>query len=111
MKLQTKKVGNVIVVYLTGRLDVQLSVLIEKEIHQLIQTEPTCHLLLNLSDIKYMSSSGIRIFVSTTRILKETERKLKLCNLSEPVKKIFEIVELLDMFDVYYSEESAIKDF
>ncbi len=111
MQLQTKKIGNIIVIYLTGRLDVQLSISIEKEIHQLIQSEPGCHMLLNLADVKYMSSSGIRIFVSTMRILKENSKMLKLCNLNEPVKKIFEIVELLDMFEVYDTEEEAINTF
>lgn len=111
MKLQPKKFDNIIVLYLTGRLDVQSSIHIEKEINQLIQSEPYCHLLLDLADVKYMSSSGIRIFVSTMRILKENDKKMKLCNLSDSVKKIFEVVELLDMFDVYESQDEAIKSF
>jgi anti-sigma B factor antagonist len=109
--MRLKKINNIIVINLTGRLDVQISLNIEKEIYKLIQSEPGYHLLLNLEEVKYMSSSGIRIFVSTMRILKENEKKLKLCNLSDSVKKIFEVVELLDMFDVYDSEEEAVKNF
>jgi anti-sigma B factor antagonist len=111
MSLQLKKINNIIIIPLSGRLDVQLSINLEKEIHQLIQSEPDCHIVLNLSDVKYMSSSGIRIFVSTMRLLKENSKRLKLCNLNEPVKKIFEIVELLDMFDIYNTEEEAIESF
>jgi anti-sigma B factor antagonist len=111
MPLQIKKINNIIILSLTGRLDVQYSIHIENEIYQLIQDEKDYHFLLNLADVSYMSSSGIRIFVSTMRILKETGRKLKLCSLSEPVRKIFEIVELLDMFDVYNNEEEAIRAF
>jgi len=111
MKPQTKKIGNIIEVFLTGRLDVQTSVIIEKEIHELIQSDPGSHILLNLAEVKYMSSSGIRIFVSTMRILKGSGRKLRLCNLSDSVKKIFEVVELLDMFGVFDSEEEALKSF
>ncbi len=111
MELKTKKVNNVIVVYLTGRLDVHLSADVEKEINKIINNEPTCHLLLNLSDVEYMSSSGLRIFVSTMRILKESKRKLYLCNMNSAVKKIFEVVELMDMFDIYEAEEEALKSF
>jgi anti-sigma B factor antagonist len=111
MGLQTRKVNNIIIIPLSGRLDVQVSINLEKEIHQLIQSEPDCHIILNLSDVKYMSSSGIRIFVSTMRVLKEKSKKLTLCNLNEPVRKIFEIVELLDMFEVYNNEEEAIGSF
>lgn len=109
MKLRSKTYDNIIILYLTGRLDVQNSIQIEKEINHIIQKEHNYHLLLNLEDVRYMSSSGIRIFVSTMRLLNGKNKKLKLCNLSNSVKKIFEVVELLDMFEVYDSEEEAIK--
>jgi len=111
MNLNIKRVGNVIVVYLVGRLDVHLSAEIEKEINKIIQNETDTHLLMNLNDVEYMSSSGLRIFVSTTRILKEQKRMLKLCNMNNAVKKIFEVVELMDMFDIYDTEEEALTYF
>ena len=111
MNLNIKRVDNVVVVYLPGRLDVQLSAEIEKEINKIIQNEPDMHLLMNLQNVEYMSSSGLRIFVSTMRILKEQKRMLKLCNMNNAVKKIFEVVELMDMFDIYDSEEEALKSF
>jgi anti-anti-sigma factor len=111
MNLKTKKVDNAVVIYLSGRLDVHLSAEIEKEINTIIQTESDCHLLLNLKDVEYMSSSGLRIFVSTMRILKEAKRKLKLCEMNNAVKKIFEVVELMDMFDIHDTEDDAIKSF
>jgi anti-anti-sigma factor len=111
MDLKTKKVNNIIVIYLAGRLDVHLSADIEKEINKIINDETSSHLLLNLRDVEYMSSSGLRIFVSTMRILKETKRKLKLCNMNNAVKKIFEVVELMDMFDIYDNEEDALQSF
>jgi len=111
MNLNIKRVDKVVVVYLAGRLDVHLSAEIEKEINKIIQNEPDMHLLMNLQNVEYMSSSGLRIFVSTMRILKEQKRMLKLCNMNNAVKKIFEVVELMDMFDIYDSEEEALKSF
>ncbi len=111
MNLNIKRVDNVVVVYLAGRLDVHLSAEIEKEINKIIQNESDMHLLMNLQNVEYMSSSGLRIFVSTMRILKEQKRMLKLCNMNNAVKKIFEVVELMDMFDIYDSEEEALKTF
>ena len=111
MELKTKKVGNVIIVYLNGRLDVHLSADVEKGINKIIKEGPECHLLLNLYDVEYMSSSGLRIFVSTMRILKDNKKKLKLCNINSAVKKIFEVVELMEMFDIYDSEQAALEAF
>ena len=111
MELNLKKSGNAVIIYLEGRLDVHLSADIEKEINKLISAESASHFVLNLKDVEYMSSSGLRIFVSTMRILKETNRKLKLCNINSAVKKIFEVVELMDMFDIHESESDALESF
>ncbi len=111
MNLKTKKIDHVIEIFLSGRLDVQLSAEIEKEIHNIIKSEPQSHLLLNLKEISYLSSSGIRIFISTMRLLKETKRKLKICSMDNEAKKIFEVVELMDMFEIFNTEEEAIKSF
>ncbi len=109
MNLNLKKLDNTVIIYLEGRLDVHLSADIEKEINKLIESDPASSLLLNLKDVEYMSSSGLRIFVSTMRILKESNRKLVLCNMNNAVKKIFEVVELTDMFDIFNTEDEALK--
>jgi len=108
MEFKTKKVDNNVVIYLSGRLDVHLSADTEKTINELIKSESTSNFVLNLNDVEYMSSSGLRIFVSTMRVLKESKRKLALCSMNNAVKKIFEVVELTDMFDIFSSEEEAI---
>jgi len=108
MELRTKKANKAMIIYLSGRLDVHLSADIEKEINTIIKDYPDLNLVLNLEDVEYMSSSGLRIFVSTMRILKDNNKKLKLCNINSAVKKIFEVVELMDMFDVYENENLAV---
>ena len=108
MDLNVKKVENNIIIYLTGRLDVHLSADTEKAINELIKSESNSNFVLNLKDVEYMSSSGLRIFVSTMRILKEGKRKLALCNMNTAVKKIFEVVELTDMFDIFDTEDEAV---
>ncbi len=108
MEMKTKKVGNNLVIYLEGRLDVNLSAEIEKGINSIISENPESNVCLNLKEIEYMSSSGLRIIVSTMRILKEQNRVLVLCNMNRAVEKIFEVVELTDMFDIFDSEDDAL---
>ena len=43
--------------------------------------------------------------------LKDNDRKLKLCCINSAVKKKFEVVELMDMFDIYESEKEALDSF
>src|SRR5262245_57214749 len=105
MNLKTKENGENLIVYLTGRMDVHLASETENELNELIKKHAGKNVVLNLDDVEYMSSSGLRVFVSLMRVLKEGNRGLKLSNLSPAVKKVFEVVELMDMFDIYESEE------
>lgn len=111
MELKTRNEDNVIIIFLKGRLDIHHSSDIENGINDLMKSNPDSHMLLNLKDVEYMSSSGLRIFVSTMRTLKESNKLLKLCNMNNSVKKIFEVVELIDMFDIYNTEEEALVSF
>lgn len=108
MSLQYRETDNTLVISLAGRMDVHLASETEGQLNDLIKTHPTSSVILNLEDVEYMSSSGLRVFVSLMRTLKESNRDLKLCNLSIAVRKVFEVVELMDMFDIYESEEEAL---
>ncbi len=107
--LKTKEIGDNIVVYLKGRLDVHLSTEIEKEINEIINNNPDANLVINLDDVEYMSSSGLRVLVASMRVLKSKDKTLKLCHLNPAVKKVFEVVELMDMFDIYNTEAEAVE--
>lgn len=108
MNLKVKEQDKNVIVYLTGRMDVHLASETENELADIVKKHAGRSVILNLDDVEYMSSSGLRVFVSLMRILKESGRGLKLCNLSVAVKKVFEVVELMDMFDIYDTEEEAV---
>lgn len=109
MSLETKEMSDNIVAYLKGRIDVHMASEIEAALQKIIRENPQHNIILNLKDVEYMSSSGLRVFVSLMRMLRENSRALKLTNLSIAVKKVFEVVELMDMFEIYESEEAALK--
>ncbi len=105
---ETRNEKNHIIVYLKGRIDVHLATQIENFLMKIIEENPKEHLILNLAEVEYMSSSGLRVFVSIMRSLKEKGRSLKLSNLSLAVKRVFEVVELMDMFDIFEDEKDAL---
>jgi len=109
-KLQTEKHGDVLVVKLDGRLDVQNSMKVEQAINAIIDEGET-KLVFDLHGVEYLSSSGLRIFIATTRRLKAENGMLKLSRMSDSVKKIFEVVELYPLFSVYTSIEEAAASF
>ncbi len=94
-------------VALNGRLDIGHSDEVEAKLLDDVQSGQG-DILINLENISYISSSGIRIFVGMVRELEKQGRKLKLCCITPPVKKVFDVVELLDLFEVYETESSAL---
>jgi anti-sigma B factor antagonist len=107
LDIKIEKIGKHVLVKLSGRLDITQSDEVETSLSKDIQTGDG-DMIINLSQISYISSSGIRIFVGMVRELGRQGRKLKLCNITPPVKKVFDVVELLDLFDVYQTEDDAI---
>lgn len=108
MEIKTKKIGKHTLVHLNGRLDITHSDEVESKLAEDIKSG-TGDIIINLEMISYISSSGIRIFVGMVRELDKQGRKLKLCCITPPVKKVFDVVELLDLFEVYDTEEAAIQ--
>lgn len=109
--LKHKLNGSVLVVYLEGRLDVSVANEVEEELSSLIDTQGHKNVLLNMADVDYMSSSGFRACISTLRKLNAKEGSLKISNIKPAVKRIFDVIELTSLFDIFETEEEALKSF
>ena len=108
MNLNVKKINDYIVINFNGSLDTKVSRNFEEDIENILAQYPEMNILLNMKDLKYLSSSGLKIFVSLRRALSEKNLELKICNMGRAVKDVFEMTKLLQFFKIYSDEESAI---
>ncbi len=111
MNFQTKEIGNVIVIYLNGRLDSSFSKEIVVDIFKIFYNNEKYHFIFNLENVEFMSSNGIRIILNARDILKKNNKIIKLCCLSDPVKNVASIIELSSIVEVFDSEDEALKSF
>jgi anti-anti-sigma factor len=109
MELNFSKKENIVTVYLQGRVDVYMAQEIEKEINRLLSAELSSHLIFNLNDVEYMSSSGIALLVTIMNRQRQKGKKFVICNLSGPVKKILEVVEMTLLFEIHKTESEAVE--
>jgi anti-anti-sigma factor len=65
-------------------------------------------LVVDLGDLTYVSSMGLRSFLSVAKALKDKGGALRICRLNGLVKQVFEITGLSQAFPVYESVEAAL---
>lgn len=110
MVLDTKKKGDITIIKLEGRIDVHISIEVEDAVFALIEKGEK-YLVFDLSKIDYLSSNGLRIFISASRKLKSIGGALKIASAKKNVVEIFEVVDLSHHFDFFKSIDQAIKSF
>ncbi|ADK30646.1 STAS domain-containing protein [Brachyspira pilosicoli] len=110
MSLNIEDKGKAKVVKLEGKLDVNLSVSIESELDALIESG-SINLILEISKVEYLSSSGIRVFINMMRKIKDKNGRLVLASVPDVIKKILKTVDLEDLFEVFDSVDDALATF
>ena len=111
MEINIRYRGNVVIVDLKGKLVWGRERLILKETIDRLLEEERRDILLNLSEVKYMDSSGIGELVSSYRAVQHAGGRLKIVHLSNKVYTTLTIMRLLPIFEVFSDEEEAVKSF
>ena len=111
MKTSTRKVDNVTIVDLSGRITLgEGSVVLRDNIRDLI-AKGEKKILLNLGEVTYIDSSGIGELVSAFTTVRNQGGELKLLNLTKKVHDLLQITKLYTVFDVKDDEATAIGSF
>lgn len=94
--MNSKFENDVFTVYLTGRIDSANAESVEKEINDLRVANPQGDFVLDLDELQYISSAGLRVVLR----LRKKEPSLKLINVSSEVYDIFEMTGFTEMLTV-----------
>jgi anti-sigma B factor antagonist len=105
-----RQVGQVSVVKVTGRLTSFESGALRTSIAQLLK-EGRKHILLNLSGLVYLDSSGIGDLVHTYMSVIKRGGEMKVVGLTEKVEEILKITQLYQVFQEFQDEQSALRSF
>ncbi len=67
--------------------------------------------VLDLSGVKFIDSSGLGALIACLRKLNEQRGDLRLCELSRTVRALFELMRMHRVFGIYATREEAVKSF
>ncbi len=101
--------NDVTVIHVAGNLDTQTS---ERAFDEMTRmTTGSDKVLLNLENLDFLSSAGLRALLRTAKRLRRSEGTLKLCNASGFVKEVIEISGFGKILELYDSDTKALADF
>src|SRR5262249_6761564 len=90
-----------------GRLDNVTGVALDSQISKLIG-DGANRLLLNMAEISYVSSAGLRVVLSAAKRMRSVGGQFWLCSLNEHTKEIFEVTGFSRFLNISDSQEDAM---
>jgi anti-anti-sigma factor len=107
MKITVNEQSGYKVFSIEGRIDVTTSVNLESETDKWIK-EGNEKIVFNCSEVNYISSSGLRVFLQTQKTLMRLGGTFKVCSMKPEIEEIFKVTGLLQLFDIYETVEAAL---
>jgi anti-sigma B factor antagonist len=111
MTCSTREIGDITIIDLGGRITIQEGVDAFRDLARDLLQKQRVKIVLNMKDVPYIDSTAlgelIRTYTTTTR----HNGSVKLLNVSHHVHQLLVITSLLSVFDLFESEDDAVRSF
>lgn len=98
--------GDALILTPIGEIDLSRAPALRTHLSDALSTK-TSRLIVDLSKVPYMDSSGVATFVECMQLARKKGSKLVLCAMQERVQSIFEIARLDMVFTILGTAEEA----
>ncbi len=106
MDINSKMVDQVTVVEIAGAIDTKTVLQAQEQLLSLVQ--PGIKLLLDMSRVSYMSSSGLRMLLSLYRQVSSNNGSIALADLSDESKDTMSVTGFLRYFTIYDTVDEGL---
>jgi anti-anti-sigma factor len=110
MELRTRRVGDVLVVDMVGRLDSRTAGPASTELNQIAQGGHG-KLVLNVHGLEYLSSAGLRAILVAAKLVQVHGGAIKVCDANATVKRVMEVSGMSSLLHLYDTEKDALAAF
>jgi anti-sigma B factor antagonist len=109
VEIITEKVNAGVLLKLKGDVDMNTSSDVRNALAAVFkQTSPAMKaILIDLSQVRYMDSSGIATLVECMQNCMKAGARLRLCDLSPSVRDVFELARLASIFEIFPTVNEA----
>lgn len=112
-RLEVEEIGDVTVVNFTDKkiLDEQNIQVIGEQLFSLVDEYGRKKILLNFSNVEYLSSAALGKFITLNKKVNASGGKLILCAIDPTIYEVFEITKLNKLFNIQKDEQTALQAF
>jgi anti-sigma B factor antagonist len=108
MEISEDRKAEAVVLVLSGRLDATTAKMFEDKVLGVIGTG-TPRVVVDLAQLEYVSSSGLRVFLLAAKRLQATDGKIVLCSLRDDIRQVFDLAGFSSILTIYSSRDEAVK--
>jgi len=105
-----KDKGDVSVINLKGFLDAHTAPILENNFVDLIDKN-RFQIVVEFKDLAYISSAGLGVFMAYIEKIRDSKGDIKFAGMSDKVYNIFDLLGFPLLYEIFKSEDEAIKKF
>ncbi|MBN2009938.1 STAS domain-containing protein [candidate division KSB1 bacterium] len=109
-EVNRKEDSEIAVLNIKGYLDAHTAPKLEEEIQSLMN-EQKYKIVVNFSELTYISSAGLGVFMGFIEPIRENAGDIKLTNMTPKIFRVFDLLGFPSLYDILDLEEDAIAKF
>lgn len=112
MEFTYEVIDDFILIHVNGdNLDASRSYDFKDEIKQLVDEKRIFRLVIDLSAVRFIDSSGLGCLIAALRLSHSGNGEVRLCGMCKQVRSVFELVSLDKLFPTFETPEDAVQSF
>jgi len=109
LKIQERVEGSIKILNISGRIDSRTAREFETHLKSAI-SDMSPHLLLDMKDVEYITSAGMRVLASAYKAVSKFEGgDIVIANLREDLVRLFRLIGFDGLFTLYDDIETALR--
>lgn len=111
MEIEEQRVGNVTILRLKGRLELEAGDVILRDHVDRLVAEGRVNLVLDMKHVTRMDSAGIGTLVGKYMSVRRRSGNMRLLHLTDKTARLMHVTRLETVFDIYDREDAAVLSF
>jgi anti-sigma B factor antagonist len=109
MDISTRQSGTATIVDVVGDITLYNSPQVRRVLLELLKDKKAPRVIVNLEQVRYIDSAGVASLVEGLKLSRDLKSTFALFGLSRTAREVLELTRLIKVFEVYNSEEEALR--